>query len=157
MMSDADIPIIGQEKPNPFLPVPKHKRWLKYFIPRVLPSGWLELQGAMMNDAPFAYGFQKVDQSLRAKAVVFVTGEPKADGRNYIHVAVRSFGKPPTLELLWECKQIFIGKDKAAIMQLPDFDSAMQIHPFLMSLYHCVDKDPLPDLRLYPSLLELGA
>lgn len=47
--------------------------------------------------------------------------------------------------LLNEVKDIFIGKDRKAVLVFPPEKEKINIHPYCMHLFACLSEDVLPD------------
>lgn len=78
---------------------------------------------------------------------VLVSESVEADERVWLHV---SFSRPtrlPTWSDLRRVKDAFIGKDKKAIQVFPAEREYVNIHPYVLHLFHCLEGDALPDFR----------
>jgi hypothetical protein len=73
--------------------------------------------------------------------------ERERDGKRWIHISVSHRDRIPTWDELRHVKDWMIGKDKLAIQVLPPDDQYVNIHPRTLHLWHCLDGDPVPDLR----------
>lgn len=80
------------------------------------------------------------DQGLQ----VIVSGEFH-DSKAWIHASLSRRSKMPTYEDLAMVKKVFVGDDKRAFMVLPDAAHHVNLHPFCLHLYCCIDGDGLPE------------
>jgi hypothetical protein len=69
------------------------------------------------------------------------------DGKNWVHLSVSRKNSMPTWGELVDIKEIFLGKNAVAIQVLPPRSEWVNIHPFCLHLYQCLDDRPIPDFR----------
>lgn len=104
--------------------------------PRILPPLWMKMR-------------QTIDGAAYMEPVsrlsVIVTGCVELDGRRWVHASCAKPDRLPTWQELSLIKEVFIGVDKAAYQVLPPRDKHVNLHPFCLHLWHCLDGDPLPD------------
>lgn len=67
------------------------------------------------------------------------------DGKVWLHVSFAHAKRMPDYEEITMVKERFIGKDKYALMVFPPKDKHVNIHPYCLHLWHCVDGHPLPE------------
>ena len=69
------------------------------------------------------------------------------DGEIWAHLSMSVPGKrvPTWDELRW-CKEYFLG-DRKAVQVLPPRAEYVNINPYVLHLYACLERDPLPDFR----------
>ena len=70
------------------------------------------------------------------------------DGELWAHLSVGNMtGKrvPSWQELRW-CKEYFLG-DRKAVQILPPRAEYVNLNPYVLHLYACLERDPLPDFR----------
>jgi len=76
--------------------------------------------------------------------VVIISGEIH-DCKAWIHVSLSRKGRMPTYEDIALVKRAFIGDDEKAIMVLPDKAHHVNLHPYCLHLFNCIDGDGLPE------------
>ena len=69
------------------------------------------------------------------------------DGKNWVHLSVSRKNSMPTWGELVDVKEIFLGKNAVAIQVLPPRSEWVNVHPFCLHLYQCLDARPIPDFR----------
>jgi hypothetical protein len=67
------------------------------------------------------------------------------DGKKWLHMSMSHRKRVPTYDELIYLKRNWIGEDRKAIMVLPEKEKHINIHPFVLHLFCCLDGDPLPD------------
>ena len=67
------------------------------------------------------------------------------EGKKWIHVSLSRRTRMPTYDDLVMVKRAFLGPDRKAIMVLPEERNHVNIHPYCLHLWHCVDGDGLPE------------
>ncbi len=67
------------------------------------------------------------------------------DGKRWLHVSFAHPKRMPTYDEIQKVRKDFIGEDKYAIMVFPEKDKYVNIHPFCLHLWHCIDGHPLPE------------
>jgi hypothetical protein len=90
------------------------------------------------------YSYKHIHKSL----YVICSARAEADGKRWAHVSCSYRNKLPSWEEMRLVKDTFIGRDKKAIIVLPPEAEHVNIHPYVMHLWHCLDEDPLPDFRI---------
>lgn len=103
-------------------------------LPRVLPAGWRQA-------GPNVY------VSIHEKLSAIVSAERESDGRMWLHVSVAHRDRMPSWDELRRIKSWLIGRDVRAIQVLPPESEYVNLHPFCLHLWQCLDADPLPDFR----------
>lgn len=107
--------------------------------PAVLPPGWVvTVEG---NDGNLYDALDGDDCGLR----VIASASLEEDGQWWLHVSASRQSRMPTWNDLRRAKDIFVGPNVAAIQVLPKQEDWVNINPFVLHLWHCLDKDPLPD------------
>lgn len=79
--------------------------------------------------------------------MVIVSGRTEADGRRWIHVSFSHPNRSPTWETTVLVKKAFLG-DRKALQVLPPEAEYVNIHPYCLHLWCCLDGDGLPDFRV---------
>lgn len=67
------------------------------------------------------------------------------DGQHWLHVSYSTALRLPTYEEGVAVKELFIGREKKALMVLPPRSQHVNMHPFVLHWFHCLERDPLPD------------
>jgi len=67
------------------------------------------------------------------------------DGKSWKHVSVSRRSRIPSYEDLVLVKKQFIGEDKTAYQIFPKASHHVNIHPYCLHLWHCIDGDVTPD------------
>lgn len=67
------------------------------------------------------------------------------DGKLWLHVSFAHPKRIPDYDEIQKIKKHFIGENKYAIMVFPEKDKHVNIHPYCLHLWHCVDGHPLPE------------
>lgn len=88
-------------------------------------------------------GFSCTNRGL----VVIFSISIENDNKNWIHVSYSYHDRLPSYEITKEMKRIFIGDDKKAIMIFPEKSEHINIMPYCLHLWHCIDGDNIPDFR----------
>jgi hypothetical protein len=112
---------------------------------RVLPAGW------MLNPAGDFYNSACWDH--RAGIRVIQEVELHDDGKLWLHVSTSLHGRTsgknaavPAWKDVRVIKDAFIGPDRKAFLVLPADGEYFSMYEVL-HLFHCLDGDPVPDLR----------
>lgn len=101
------------------------------------PKGWTKVGGC-----------ENVWRSIHDKLTVIVTGRREGDGRRWMHVSVSHRDRLPTWPELKTVKDMLIGPDTVAIQVFPRAAEFVNVHPFCLHLWHCLDGDVIPDFRV---------
>jgi hypothetical protein len=109
--------------------------WVSGRLPKMLPWGW---RVSLRVDDGCRY-------INRDGMSVIVSGAREADGKRWLHVSFARPDRLPSYEDLALVKQLFIGDDAYAIQVFPPKDHHVNIHPFCLHLFSCVDGWPLPE------------
>lgn len=70
------------------------------------------------------------------------------DHKRWIHVSVSRKSRLPSWDDLKIVKNLFVGLEKKAFQVLPAYKEYVNIHPYCLHLWHCLDGDLVPDFRL---------
>lgn len=104
-------------------------------IPRVLPPNW-----------------RMVDRSLDGAAFkcsdglgVILSIAVEEDDKLWLHVSCSRARQLPSYEDLRRVKGLFIGRDRTALQVLPPEAKHINIHPFCLHLWCCLDGNVTPD------------
>jgi hypothetical protein len=100
------------------------------------PDPWV--QASRMDDGAWY-------ESALIPLNVCVTRCREQDGRRWVHVSVSHGTRTPKYRELVAVKGWTIGVDAKAIQVFASAAHHVNIHPFCLHLWHCLDGDPLPD------------
>lgn len=67
------------------------------------------------------------------------------EGKRWVHASCSRYDRVPTYEDVKEVKASFIGMDRKAIMVFPEKRFYVNIHPYCLHLFSCLDGDGLPE------------
>ncbi|HBE17065.1 MAG TPA: hypothetical protein DDW51_05500 [Cyanobacteria bacterium UBA11367] len=109
---------------------------LSEFIPRFLPPGWKKLQ--ISNLSPVAFSGPKALKVLMSVSV-------EEDNELWIHVSLSHRNRLPTYEEMKVVKSIFIGNEQDAIQIFPRLSNHVNIHPYCLHLWSCLNPNKFPD------------
>lgn len=88
--------------------------------------------------------FEKMSDPTR----VLISGRTEADGRRWIHVSVSHPNRLPSWATMRAVKDIFLGKDCLALQLFPPESEWVNVHPYCLHLWRCLDDAGLPDFRV---------
>ena len=109
--------------------------------PAILPGNWEEIQAPdpiRQFNVPCA-AFMRADGQL----TVLMTEESHEDTK-WLHVSVSNPKRYPTWDEIHFVKDLFIGKDKDAVMILPEEKYYVNLHRNCFHLMHRLDGDTVP-------------
>lgn len=109
--------------------------WVHEAIPRVLPASWHQVDSV---EDGVKY---RTDQGLS----IIVSGQREQDGRRWLHVSLARPNQLPIWQEVTHVKDVVIGRQKHAIQVLPPESQYVNIHPYCLHLWSCVDGNPIPD------------
>jgi len=112
-------------------------RWVEEFFGERAPFEFI------MYTNPYVH-YRHVASQL----MVLVSGRREKDGKRWVHVSMSYPNKLPGWNVVRMVKDRFIGRDKKAIQVFPADTEYVNIHPFCLHLWHCIDGDGLPDFRV---------
>lgn len=110
------------------------------FIQGVLPDNWILISGAA-DGASFAM----LNHSGAVILTVIASQKIESDYKRWIHISMARDDRLPSWDDLKMVKDLFIGKDKKAMQILPSEDKYVNIHPYCLHLFYCLDDDGLPE------------
>ncbi|MCP4599214.1 MAG: hypothetical protein GY847_01530 [Proteobacteria bacterium] len=115
------------------------------------PPGWIEERFETRNILKSIQNKAHVqifrERKKSGGLQVVVTEKIEADGYRWRHVSLSRKGRIPKYEDVKRIKSIFIGDDKKAIQVFPQKDEHVNLHRYVLHLWHCMDNDPIPDFR----------
>lgn len=102
--------------------------------PPEAPRGWVR--------QPWGTGIQYL-RTLTRESVLMTVG--LHDGKRWIHFSMAHPSRVPHFVELRDFKRHFLGDERKAILVLPPKAEYVNIHPFCLHLFSCLDDDGLPD------------
>lgn len=99
-----------------------------------LPNGWVELP---LPAGP--YEGQRAFMHRDGRRVIGTVGQH--DGRWWLHVSVSRRKYIPSYDDLAEVKRVFVGEDLQAVQIFARRDRHVNIHPFCLHLWACLEAD----------------
>lgn len=118
---------------------------LKIFPVAVI--GWTRYRGHPTH-GDFFYVRDGHAVSRKELLQVMCSARIEADGKRWLHVSASRRTKIPSWQDMKEVKDIFIGKERKAIQVFAPESEHVNVHPYVLHLWSCLDEDPLPDFRL---------
>jgi hypothetical protein len=106
------------------------------FLPMVLPAGWSILEQRLDGAA-----YMRTGDGLS----VIVSAAQEQDGRQWLHVSCAKRKHLPSWEDLKDVKAIFVGRERVALQVLPQESRYININPYVLHLWACLDGDAVPD------------
>lgn len=90
---------------------------------------------------------QKEDgESYRFNGLVIIWSiDTELDGKNWLHVSFSRKSRIPDYLDITRTKRDFIGDDRKAIMIFSEKENHVNLHPYCLHLWCCLDGDGLPD------------
>ena len=76
---------------------------------------------------------------------VICSGEVKEDGKRWLHISISRSSRVPSYDDLCRVKRDFIGEESKAVMVFAPKSKHVNIHPYCLHLWSCLDEDPLPE------------
>lgn len=117
------------------------------FAPPV-PIGWKYIPFA--TDSPF-FGCKHYVRRGDKLQVLF-TADRHEDSRIWLHASLSFKNRLPSYQDMCDVKRLFIGSDRKAIQVFAAESDHVNIHPFCLHLWGCVDNDGLPDFGRHGSI-----
>ena len=111
-------------------------RWIKRYLPQILGNGWEKIRES--GDGA-QYKNRMTHQTL------IVSGATELDGKRWVHLSTAFPDRLPTWGELVEIKEWVLGFEAKAIQVIPPRSQHVNIHPYMLHFFACVDEDPLPD------------
>jgi hypothetical protein len=107
----------------------------------VLPIGWHELKEWRLEDIGRRY------QNRISGMTVLLSGRVELDGKRWVHLSVSYPDRLPTWEDLVYAKELFMGRESRALQVIPPRSEYINLHPYVLHLWSCIDGDVTPDFR----------
>lgn len=112
------------------------------------PRQWWELYiktGAMFPEVVSPIPGGRAFKSSSRKLAVIVSGQTEQDGKRWIHVSVSHRARLPSWEELVLVRDQLLGQEARCLHLVSKASQHVNIHPYCMHLWYCVDGDGLPD------------
>ena len=114
---------------------------------RILQAGWVVYIVGMD-------GVKWVHQESQKQVITTVETHP--DNKHWLHVSLSKWNGQivapqfimPNWDDLKDLKSTFIGPNRKAVMVFPEESRYVNIHPYCLHLYCCLDGDPLPEFSI---------
>jgi hypothetical protein len=110
--------------------------WVREHIPRVLPPNWRVMR---VNLDGVAW------RSDSLGIAVILSGATEQDGKRWLHLSLSRKSRLPTWEDMRLVKNLFLGRERLALQVLVPESRWINIHPYVLHLWSCIDGDPVPD------------
>jgi hypothetical protein len=101
--------------------------------PTILPVTWRQLEPGLYI-------------SMGDLKVLCSKGRER-DGRRWLHVSVSHPARLPRWTELREVKDLFVGLEAVALQVLPRASEYVNVHPYVLHLWSCLDGEVVPDFR----------
>lgn len=114
----------------------------------VRPDGWVDRYlntSPMFPEIPSPAPGCRAFMSSSRKLGVIVSGQTEQDDKRWIHVSVSHRDRLPNWEELVLVRDQFLGKEARCLHLVSKASQHVNIHPYCMHIWHCVDGDGLPD------------
>lgn len=79
------------------------------------------------------------------KLFLIISIAKEADGKIWAHMSLSGKTKLPSWGQLSAAKRLFLGDDSKAIQIVPESLKHVNIHPYCLHLFVCLEGDPLPE------------
>jgi hypothetical protein len=112
--------------------------WAEHLFPEH-PIGFI-------NRGDFSYTL--IDRRNMDRLMVICSATVYGDGKRWMHVSCSTPSRLPTWDELRLVKDTFIGRDRVALQVLPRAAEHVNIHPYVLHLWSCLDGDVTPDFRI---------
>lgn len=109
--------------------------WADEYVRNVSQISWDRVRW------PGGKGFRHVGHGL----LVLISVSVEEDGLRWMHLSFSHRNRTPTYENMALVKETFVGEHRKAIMVLPGKHEHVNVHPYCLHLWHCVDGDYLPN------------
>ena len=96
-------------------------------------NGWI-----MMRETVDGYSFYS------GRVMVIMSGQ-REDSKRWLHVSFSRPNRMPDYDDITMVKRAFIGDDVKAIMIFPERKYYVNLHPYCLHLWSCLDGDGLPE------------
>jgi hypothetical protein len=109
--------------------------WQSEFFPKVMPVAWTPVVRESY-----------VEKWRRNDGLtVIISAAVELDDKRWLHVSCSRTNTLPSWKDLKEVKRVFVGRDRPALQLLPAEANYVNLHPYVLHLYSCIDNDAIPD------------
>lgn len=107
-----------------------------YELPRIMPAGWtlMEHQGDGMHVVRERDGLS-----------VILSHRNEYDGRLWLHVSFARPDRMPDHDDMKLVRALWTPRELTALQVLPPLDKYVNVHPYCLHLWLCLDGDVTPD------------
>lgn len=105
---------------------------------------WMELRAPLPGQ--HAYGHRG------STLVVLESSAVHTDGREWLHVSCSHPDRLPSWEELKLVKHVFVGKGRTALQVFPAERQWVNIHPYCLHLWCCLDEEIVPEFAVNGSI-----
>jgi len=128
---------------KPAKPVMRHTRWFRDRRPRILASGWFEVEEKYCP--PNAFGYMRLGL-LGPNLNVMVSGHMDESGKRWLNASCTAYDRRPTLEDFEEVRDIFMGEHTLALIYLPPKgETTDPAQAKVLTLSCCLDIQPFAE------------
>lgn len=78
---------------------------------------------------------------------VMISVDEMKDGKRWLHLSAARRSRLPSWEELVVVKNLFIGLERPAYQVLPKQSEYVNLHPYALHLWYCLDGDPFPEFK----------
>lgn len=100
-----------------------------------LPTSWKMVDSA-------SDGHKWINKSEGISVIISIATQP--DLKKWLHISLARPNRMPDYHDIKNVKTLFLPNRKA-IMVFPEDDKFVNIHPYCLHLFHCLDGDGLPE------------
>lgn len=111
------------------------REWVKSYIPTDLPPAWQILSRSKHG----------LSAQHRDGLTVMMSGVIELDGQRWLHLSCSRESRLPNWEDVVKVKETFIGQDTEGIIKLAPRSQWVNLMPFCLHVWSCVDGDVTPD------------
>lgn len=114
---------------------------------------WMEALFADVSQILFAHAplenlpFRYVGIGEAAGLLVICTAAREADGKRWMHVSMSRRKRLPSYDDMCLVKDVFVGRERMALQVFARKSQHVNINPYVLHLWSCLDGDPTPDFR----------
>lgn len=109
--------------------------WGRDHLPKLTPPAWMKVE-----DCGDGAKYMREDGLS-----VIMSGAIADDGKRWLHVSASRARRLPSWGDMRHVKAVFLGDEVTAIQVFVPKSQWVNLHPYCLHLWHCLDGDPLPD------------
>jgi len=111
------------------------RKWVASYLPTELGHYW-----ELIDRNEYALSARS-----RGGLKIILSGVKELDGKRWMHLSVSREDRIPNWSDLTEVKEKFLGRDVEAVLKFAPRSQWVNLMPYCMHLWHCVDGDVTPD------------